>query len=208
VSQGRFEVPLPSVSERHPLLSHDAFELGDDLNFKKDNDFTEYPAHDKIQVDPLSIDRHTSMPTEGSTDQDFDPSIRSGQNSSVLKSFFQGRKNSVALHQRATSALTVQSAKPMQKLNKRIGLVVDGDAIAQIVNDKQGCQWFYEVAVRCHSCVACRLSPMQKKQIVEITRKQAPRAVETNFVKNYFGVERDAKTSKANDNLQNACQIL
>ena len=79
--------------------------------------------------------------------------------------------------QKVNSFLLEDSAKPTQHLNSRVGLVIDGDAVTQIVNDPQGQKWFYEVAVRCHSCVACRLSPMQKRQIVELVRKYAPRSV-------------------------------
>ena len=80
-------------------------------------------------------------------------------------------------HAKRRPSLTVESAKPQQHLNTQVGLVLDGVAVAEILNDTNGPNILYEVGVRCHACVCCRLSPMQKRQLVECVRTAAPRTI-------------------------------
>ncbi|CAK0879266.1 unnamed protein product, partial [Prorocentrum cordatum] len=57
------------------------------------------------------------------------------------------------------------------------GLVLDGVSLQYILHDVRLRQLLYQVGERCCSCVCCRLSPLQKRELVHMVRSENPRAI-------------------------------
>jgi len=57
------------------------------------------------------------------------------------------------------------------------GIVLDGCSVTQIFKDSEAQQTFSELALSSSSCVCCRLSPLQKRKLVEFVRKEKPDAI-------------------------------
>ena len=59
------------------------------------------------------------------------------------------------------------------------GMVLDGASVAHILKDNVGGarRALYEIGENCRSCVCCRLSPMQKRELVEMVREENPKAI-------------------------------
>ncbi|CEI94483.1 hypothetical protein RMCBS344292_08693 [Rhizopus microsporus] len=50
-------------------------------------------------------------------------------------------------------------------------LVIEGAALAHVFGDPEARQRLLDIAVRCKSVICCRVSPLQKAQVVELVRK-------------------------------------
>lgn len=58
------------------------------------------------------------------------------------------------------------------------GMVLDGASVSRILKDTgEARRALYEMAKKCSSCVCCRLSPMQKRELVELVRTENPQAI-------------------------------
>eukprot|EP00931_Biecheleriopsis_adriatica_P065519 TRINITY_DN40033_c0_g1_i1.p1 TRINITY_DN40033_c0_g1~~TRINITY_DN40033_c0_g1_i1.p1 ORF type:complete len:1132 (+),score=166.07 TRINITY_DN40033_c0_g1_i1:42-3398(+) len=57
------------------------------------------------------------------------------------------------------------------------GLVLDGTSVAQILEDPDARKMLYDLGVNSSSCVCCRLSPMQKRKLVELVCEQNPKTI-------------------------------
>jgi magnesium-transporting ATPase (P-type) len=52
------------------------------------------------------------------------------------------------------------------------GLVMDGGTLTFALANPAACKMIYELGIACRSCVCCRLSPKQKRQLVQLVRKK------------------------------------
>eukprot|EP00930_Biecheleria_cincta_P034565 TRINITY_DN23879_c0_g1_i1.p1 TRINITY_DN23879_c0_g1~~TRINITY_DN23879_c0_g1_i1.p1 ORF type:complete len:1156 (+),score=201.51 TRINITY_DN23879_c0_g1_i1:37-3504(+) len=57
------------------------------------------------------------------------------------------------------------------------GLVIDGSFAQQILASETGRPLLYELAISTKSCVCCRLSPQQKRRLVELVKEQNLRGI-------------------------------
>lgn len=57
------------------------------------------------------------------------------------------------------------------------GMVLDGVSVKHILEDSGARRALYGMAEICSSCVCCRLSPLQKRALVELVREQNPKAI-------------------------------
>lgn len=57
------------------------------------------------------------------------------------------------------------------------GLVIDGSFTQQILASETGRPVLYELAISTKSCVCCRLSPQQKRRLVELVKEQNKRGI-------------------------------
>eukprot|EP00928_Gymnodinium_smaydae_P027213 TRINITY_DN21108_c0_g1_i1.p1 TRINITY_DN21108_c0_g1~~TRINITY_DN21108_c0_g1_i1.p1 ORF type:complete len:660 (-),score=73.87 TRINITY_DN21108_c0_g1_i1:140-2119(-) len=57
------------------------------------------------------------------------------------------------------------------------GIVLDGTSVSYILQDAEARATLYKLGACCSSCVCCRLSPRQKRQLVELVREQNPNAI-------------------------------
>ncbi|CAG9332606.1 unnamed protein product [Blepharisma stoltei] len=60
--------------------------------------------------------------------------------------------------------------KNLESLN--IGLVVDGRALGFIINDPITVKYFMMLASLCHAVILCRVTPLQKSELVKIVKKR------------------------------------
>lgn len=51
------------------------------------------------------------------------------------------------------------------------GLVLDGQTVRHILEDRECGKLTYKLGLACRSCICCRLSPIQKRLLVELVRK-------------------------------------
>ncbi|KAI9001934.1 hypothetical protein BC832DRAFT_533113, partial [Gaertneriomyces semiglobifer] len=63
-----------------------------------------------------------------------------------------------------------QTASP-QKPQQEIALIIDGDAIHDVMECKENQMNFLKFATRCKSVICCRVSPKQKAQCVKLVKK-------------------------------------
>eukprot|EP00929_Paragymnodinium_shiwhaense_P057895 TRINITY_DN28999_c0_g1_i1.p1 TRINITY_DN28999_c0_g1~~TRINITY_DN28999_c0_g1_i1.p1 ORF type:complete len:1124 (-),score=243.24 TRINITY_DN28999_c0_g1_i1:240-3611(-) len=75
----------------------------------------------------------------------------------------------------AVDKLAACSAKATS--SQASGLVLDGASVELIFRSEEAKHMVYELFKSCSSCVCCRLSPMQKKQLVELVREMDKRAI-------------------------------
>jgi len=57
------------------------------------------------------------------------------------------------------------------------GIVIDGMSVQHLINNSAAEGAFYELAERSSACIACRLSPSQKAELVQLVRKMNPKAI-------------------------------
>lgn len=57
------------------------------------------------------------------------------------------------------------------------GMVLDGQSVSHILSDEATKTALYDMAIASSSCVCCRLSPLQKRELVELVRSQNPKAI-------------------------------
>eukprot|EP00927_Polykrikos_kofoidii_P031126 TRINITY_DN26792_c0_g1_i1.p1 TRINITY_DN26792_c0_g1~~TRINITY_DN26792_c0_g1_i1.p1 ORF type:complete len:1166 (-),score=151.12 TRINITY_DN26792_c0_g1_i1:242-3739(-) len=57
------------------------------------------------------------------------------------------------------------------------GLVLDGMSVGFILQSQEACLLVYELGLASRSCICCRLSPMQKRNLVELVRRANPSAI-------------------------------
>lgn len=67
-----------------------------------------------------------------------------------------------------------QKAKEEIKQAIQGGLVLDGRTVKFALEDEECRRLVYELGLASRSCVCCRLSPMQKRQLVELVRQMSP----------------------------------
>lgn len=61
-------------------------------------------------------------------------------------------------------------------------LVVSGDALIQIMNDANLKASIFEITKKCKSVLACRVSPKQKMEIVQMVRDELPKVPKYNTI--------------------------
>jgi len=64
----------------------------------------------------------------------------------------------------------LQAAKTKLEGSSNGGLILDGTLVRSVLPDEQGCQMLYDLAVASRACVCCRLSPQQKRKLVELVK--------------------------------------
>lgn len=57
------------------------------------------------------------------------------------------------------------------------GLVIDGTFVGHVLQSEQGSLMLYELAIETRACVCCRLSPQQKRKLVELVKKHNRRGI-------------------------------
>ena len=68
-------------------------------------------------------------------------------------------------------------ADKMPEIGSNWGLVVDGASLAVVMPDPQNRLLLYTVAARCRAVVCCRMSPLQKSEIVKMMKESPGRPV-------------------------------
>ncbi|KAJ3184415.1 hypothetical protein HDU85_001720 [Gaertneriomyces sp. JEL0708] len=87
--------------------------------------------------------------------------------SSVAPAEYQKRVSLAALPQKSQIASPQQPQQPQQE----IALIIDGDAIHDVMESKENQMNFLKFATRCKSVICCRVSPKQKAQCVKLVKK-------------------------------------
>lgn len=64
----------------------------------------------------------------------------------------------------------IEDAKTTMEGKSNGGLVLDGTFVQQILTSKDGRPMLYELAMSSQTCVCCRLSPQQKRRLVELVK--------------------------------------
>eukprot|EP00425_Heterocapsa_triquetra_P004046 CAMPEP_0195063208 /NCGR_PEP_ID=MMETSP0448-20130528/9627_1 /TAXON_ID=66468 /ORGANISM="Heterocapsa triquestra, Strain CCMP 448" /LENGTH=1045 /DNA_ID=CAMNT_0040094037 /DNA_START=349 /DNA_END=3486 /DNA_ORIENTATION=+ len=57
------------------------------------------------------------------------------------------------------------------------GLIIDGTFVHSVLRTDNGSQTLYELAIASRACVCCRLSPQQKRKLVELVKAQNKRGI-------------------------------
>lgn len=57
------------------------------------------------------------------------------------------------------------------------GIVLDGSTLEYILKDEATQKMFYDLAIQAKACVCCRLSPRQKRRLIELVREQSPSTI-------------------------------
>jgi len=57
------------------------------------------------------------------------------------------------------------------------GLVMDGGTLTFALANPAACNMIYELGIKCRSCVCCRLSPRQKRQLVQLVREKNKKTI-------------------------------
>jgi len=76
----------------------------------------------------------------------------------------------------ACRAMLVE-AKNIIEASEDGGLVLDGRAVKYILEEDELMQLVFELGLASKSCVCCRLSPIQKRSLVELVKKRSPTTI-------------------------------
>merc|ERR1719329_1333379 len=71
----------------------------------------------------------------------------------------------------------MQAAKKTLVNNEQGGLVIDGTFVKHILESKDARVFMYGLAIKTVACVCCRLTPQQKRKLVELVREQDPKTI-------------------------------
>jgi len=71
----------------------------------------------------------------------------------------------------------LRSAREELKSSQDGGLVLDGRTIRYALEDEESRSLVYDLGLASRSCVCCRLSPMQKRQLVELVKVSSPTTI-------------------------------
>merc|ERR1719412_267751 len=66
----------------------------------------------------------------------------------------------------------LRDAKEKLKGLDKSGIVLDGTFVTYAIQDDQCREDLYQLAVMSQACVCCRLSPEQKRKLVELVKEQ------------------------------------
>jgi len=96
---------------------------------------------------------------------------------SMMTFFITGKSSSKdAIDTLRNAGIELEKARRERK-NVDCGLVLDGQTVRHILEDDEAGRALYEMGVVSQACVCCRLSPAQKKQLVQLVRSQDPKVI-------------------------------